>query len=243
MKTYGLSRNVSAPVTPVRFLLTDVLQNNKTMTYPFSSLEIWNFTMAYFFLTSILHTYSDRFTQGQKLDGVKVLKTFILGTVNFGSLAWGLIYYASLYGHNHTEPWRMALGKLLLAGVLAEVWFYMSHRALHWAPLYGSIHKIHHEWVYPVSYAVYYCHPVENILSNLATVLIPMYITDMSHNLSLLWIGIAMFQSISAHAGPINFCGMKFTSAHDLHHRYFNCQYGVGSVMDWLFGTRLQDTI
>lgn len=48
-----------------------------------------------------------------------------------------------------------------------------------------------------------------------------------------MWFFFALVQTCASHSGYYFLDAKK----HDDHHRLFNCNYGVGPLCDWLFGT------
>jgi methylsterol monooxygenase len=153
--------------------------------------------------------------------------------VNFITTA-GCVYL-SLYGVdiNHDSA-TMSMLKLVACVPIADVWFYTTHRILHMNGLYSRIHAVHHEWIVPIPFVAYYAHPVENIISNAGTVIVPLLLTAPSEFISHVWIFLAITQSTVAHT---NLKSHQFNSNHNLHHRERNKEFGINLFMDRLFGT------
>lgn len=42
----------------------------------------------------------------------------------------------------------------------------LANRLLHHRYLYQYVHKIHHEWQYPMALTALYCHPIEQLIMN-----------------------------------------------------------------------------
>lgn len=120
--------------------------------------------------------------------------------------------------------------------VVEELLFYYLHRLMHRPPLYGMVHKRHHEWTAPIAIATNYCHPVEHALCNLLPVMIGPLLCGSHCAVIWMWQTIATVNSINTHSGyhlPL----MPSPEAHDFHHLRFNVNYGVMGVLDWLHGT------
>lgn len=54
-----------------------------------------------------------------------------------------------------------------------EVMFFYSHRFLHLNKrMYAMVHKVHHKWTAPISFAAVYAHPLEVVFGNALPVLV-----------------------------------------------------------------------
>ena len=130
-----------------------------------------------------------------------------------------------------------------LVPILRDIHFYLTHRLLHWAPLYKIAHKVHHLNSNPGPWSGMAMHPIELILY-FSGVIIHWIIP--SHPL------IAMYHifhaGLSPHAGHSGYEKMVFKNGksihigaydHYLHHKYFECNYAGGTVnfLDKFFGT------
>lgn len=157
---------------------------------------------------------------------------------NFLCTGVSVYMYTLNFAYEHDPgPAQLFLQFLVCVG-LADWWFYTTHRFLHTPWLFSRLHHIHHRWVEPISHVSYYCHPLENLLSNTGSVLVPLYIMNASTLLIHLWIFASITQSTLAHAGPMKICGVHITSKHDAHHRIHNVEFGINLFMDRLLGTR-----
>lgn len=126
---------------------------------------------------------------------------------------------------------------------IRDAHFYLTHRLLHWGPLYRIAHKTHHLNTNTGPWSGMSMHPIEHILY-FSGILIHWVIP--SHPL------IAMFHifhaGIAPTAGHTGYEKMIFKNGkyiqtgdynHYLHHKYFECNYSGGNVsfLDKLFGT------
>lgn len=197
--------------------------------------EIYGFTSLYVFLCTMVHLRSTRAIQWHR----KFFKTVAISSINF----MFLVLYTAVYAyfnpfHDQLESFDWGVVKLAIAGLIAEVWFYWCHRLLHTPHLYRRIHKRHHEWNKPITWATFYCHPVENLLGNWLTLALPLYVCQFSWYWAYAWITLSLYYSILSHAGPVILWNYTLCSDHDLHHRVHNRQFGIGATMDWLFNTQ-----
>jgi sterol desaturase/sphingolipid hydroxylase (fatty acid hydroxylase superfamily) len=147
---------------------------------------------------------------------------------------------SSLYVH--IVGCLLFLARLTTAILLAEIWFYYSHRLLHWPMLYHRFHAQHHEFTKPYALAALYCSGVEMVLCNqMASVLGP-YLVGMNMLELCLWMMVAVGSSLGAHSGmnqDDEFPTMlqKVNAPHQLHHEYYNCNYGFLYLLDRLHRT------
>lgn len=132
------------------------------------------------------------------------------------------------------------------AFVLIPIWssfhFYWVHRLLHWPPLYKAAHALHHRNVNVGPWSGISMHPIEHALfytNFLIHLVVP------THPLHVMFHGyIQSTHPVFSHSGfedlmvkdsPQMAMGVFF---HQLHHRYFECNYGtVEMPWDRWFGS------
>jgi sterol desaturase/sphingolipid hydroxylase (fatty acid hydroxylase superfamily) len=111
-----------------------------------------------------------------------------------------------------------------------SVHFYFVHRLLHWMPLYRVAHALHHRNVNVGPWSGLSMHPIEHILY-LSSVLIHLVVP--SHPMHIFF--HMQFLTLAAATTHTGFEGLLFKGKtvlklgafhHQLHHRYFNCNYG-----------------
>ena len=128
---------------------------------------------------------------------------------------------------------------------LIAVWealhFYFTHRLLHWKPLYDRFHSVHHRNVTIGPWSGFSMHPVEHLLY-LSSLFVMLVIP--SHPLHMLflafWLTLSTATSHSGYQELIvgNFRTTIASFHHQLHHRYFNCNYGgIDMPLDQWFGS------
>jgi sterol desaturase/sphingolipid hydroxylase (fatty acid hydroxylase superfamily) len=153
------------------------------------------------------------------------------------SVAFGWLW--DLVPNRKTEEdqfvWPREAVNLVLFSLIVDVWFYWTHRALHWPPLYRTVHKYHHRYKAPCAAAAVYAHPIEFVFGNVGGIALGPILTNAHPFSAYAWYFIALVSTCASHSGYDMFGAEK----HDDHHRLFDCNYGVGPLCDWLFGTLL----
>ena len=61
---------------------------------------------------------------------------------------------------------------VVLLDYLHDAWFYVTHRFLHWKPLYRHVHYIHHKSAVPSAFTGYSFHLVEAVIVFLNEVIV-----------------------------------------------------------------------
>ena len=74
---------------------------------------------------------------------------------------WSMLYNGPVDRLSHVAYLVFCL---LLLDYLHDAWFYLTHRFLHWKPVYRHIHYIHHKSVQPSAFTGYSFHLVEAVI-------------------------------------------------------------------------------
>lgn len=175
---------------------------------------------------------SRRFTLGnQVLDNM-------VWTLGSGVAFWAtyevLMLWAMANGYAPTLTWAhnpFWCGMLIF---LTPVWisfhFYWVHRWLHWPPLYKAAHALHHRNTNVGPWSGLSMHPIEHLLF-FSSVLIHWIIA--AHPIHILF--HMQHQALTAATSHTGFEGLVIadksrlalgTFHHQMHHRYFECNYG-----------------
>ena len=133
---------------------------------------------------------------------------------------------------------------LLLCSI--QMWrlfhFYWVHRLLHWPPLYKAGHYLHHRNINVGPWSGLAMHPLEHILYYSCALI---HLIVPSHPIHMLMnVQHASFTPAQGHVGFENVMVKGKASIpagsffHQLHHRYFECNYGEPDIpFDQWFGT------
>jgi len=165
----------------------------------------------------------------------------LVGTLWECLLLWGYANgYAAMVTFAENPVWFVAL--MILVPFWSGFHFYWFHRAIHVQPLFRWVHSWHHKNVNTGPWSGHAMHPVEHIglYSDIA-----IYFLVASHPIHMIF--NTMLHTIN---GPVSHCGfdkIKVTDKvgvqvgdfmHQLHHRYFDCNYGTYETpWDKIFGS------
>lgn len=148
--------------------------------------------------------------------------------------------YAPLLGFNENPIIFFVI--LFLTPMWISFHFYWIHRWLHWPPLYKLAHSLHHRNTNVGPWSGLSMHPVEHIMF-FSSVLIHFIIP--AHPIHILF--HMQHQALTASTSHTGFEGLIVkdknrlalgTFHHQMHHRYFECNYGNLEVpWDKLFGS------
>lgn len=134
------------------------------------------------------------------------------------------------------------VGLFLLLPIYQSFHFYWVHRLLHWPPLYRRVHAIHHRNVSIGPWSGLSMHPVEHVLYLSALLIFLVVPAHPTHMLFLgFWLTLGAATSHSGYHALVFGARARFRIGsffHQLHHRYFECNYGtVEMPWDRWFGS------
>lgn len=145
-----------------------------------------------------------------------------------------LMMWAMANGYTPTLELPGDLPWLILLVFLLPAWetfyFFLIHRLIHWPPLYRSVHSLHHRNTNVGPWSGMSMHPIEHLIY-FGTVLIH-FIVPASPLLIIFHLQYYSLTAATTHTGyqGITVSGKLIlplgTYHHQLHHRYFECNYG-----------------
>ena len=158
----------------------------------------------------------------------------LAGGVAFWTGYEALMLWALANGYAPALDWRENPIWFVLLIFLTPVWisfhFYWIHRCLHWPPLYRLAHALHHRNTNVGPWSGLSMHPVEHLMF-FSSVLIHFIIP--AHPIHILF--HMQHQALTAATSHTGFEGLVVkdksrlalgTFHHQMHHRYFECNYG-----------------
>lgn len=208
----------------------------------------------YYFYTRAMQGGDTKFDTRQPLErGRRFLFGYQLHDNMFWTLASGvtiwsayelLLLWAQQHGHAPVHAWSEGKFWFVAWFFLIPLWlslhFYVGHRLLHWRPLFRISHAVHHRNICTGPWSGISMHPIEHVIyfsSFLIHFVIP------SHPVHILFHCYCM--GLSPIFGHLGFESLVVKGRarmalghyhHQLHHRYFDCNYGAAELpMDvWL---------
>jgi len=174
----------------------------------------------------------------------------IFWTLGSGVFFWtayeALMLWAMANGYVPMLKWTQNPIWFVVLFLLTPLWisfhFYWIHRALHWPPLYKLAHALHHRNTNIGPWSGLSMHPVEHIMF-FSSVLIHWIVA--AHPIHILF--HMQHQALTAATSHAGFEGLVVKEKkalalgnfhHQMHHRYFECNYGNLEVpWDKAFGS------
>jgi sterol desaturase/sphingolipid hydroxylase (fatty acid hydroxylase superfamily) len=123
--------------------------------------------------------------------------------------------------------------KIPLTMLVMEFLFYYIHVLFH-SRHFWKYHSLHHKWTGPQSISTFHCHPIEMALVNVFPLLASGIILGLNFQTMRVWHIVAVSNTIIVAHGGYTCFGR---SAHDIHHLYKTCNYGIFGFLDKAHGT------
>jgi len=122
------------------------------------------------------------------------------------------------------------------------VHFYVFHRAIHWSPLYNTVHYLHHANYNPSPWSGLAMHPVEHLIYFSGVLLLWVIPSTPIH--AIYFVTLVGLAPVEGHSGFGRIVLGRYSFASDgyyhyLHHKFFSVNFGDSLLipLDRLFGT------
>ncbi|MEM7122527.1 MAG: sterol desaturase family protein [Pseudomonadota bacterium] len=166
------------------------------------------------------------------------LRDNMFWTLTSGVAVWTayevLMFWAMANGYAPLLLWDDSPVWFVVLFFLTPIWisfhFYWVHRWLHWPPLYKRAHALHHRNVNVGPWSGLSMHPIEHVIF-FSSILIHFVVA--AHPIHILF--HMQHQALTAATSHTGFEGLTVkdknrlalgTFHHQMHHRYFRCNYG-----------------
>jgi Delta7-sterol 5-desaturase len=154
--------------------------------------------------------------------------------------------YLRLYDTSPNTPLEFIyfLASFLLALGMHDIYFYTTHRLLHFPFLFQYVHHIHHRSHYATPWSAFSFHPIEGVLL-IGIVPLVLLLLPLHSFVAAGFVGFLMLVSVYGHNGheyraskhPI-FNIFQTAIHHDIHHRKVHSNFGIYlTLWDNLFST------
>ncbi|OYU97461.1 MAG: sterol desaturase [Bacteroidetes bacterium B1(2017)] len=144
--------------------------------------------------------------------------------------------YTRIYAGLNQHSWLYFFGSIVGMVLLHDVYFYWTHRLIHWKRLYKWVHQVHHQSVLPNPFSAFSFHPFEAIL---AAGIVPLIVFSFPvHPYALfIFLGYMTFINVMGHLGYEIF-SQKFRRSilgkyqntgthHSMHHQNAKVNFGL----------------
>jgi len=171
----------------------------------------------------------------------------VFSIISMGVLALVKGGYSKIYGGMGEYGMGYFWASIPLLIILHDAYFYWTHRAMHWKPIFKYVHLVHHKSTDPTPWAAFAFHPLEAVVQGSFVPLIILILPV--HPIAILTWALYQFTlNVLGHLGyeilPKGFTKSKLTfwhntgTHHNMHHKYFSCNYGLYfNLWDRLMGT------
>jgi methylsterol monooxygenase len=126
----------------------------------------------------------------------------------------------------------VSVWKVFLIVNVSNLLFYWCHRFLHLQFMFRYVHSKHHEFIDPVGVAALFAHPIEHLLANTLSFILPFVYLGTNYKIMLWLLALSSSIPVFYHSRSFN-----FFNDHLVHHQTFKYNFGFGGYLDKLFGT------
>jgi len=192
---------------------------------------------SYWLSVMLLYSYEKEYINKSSENIIKYKNAIKISLFNQFGITLPLVYLlrnnlekSFIYSNINFNVCINTLFILFSSGLL----FYIFHYILHLPYFYKKIHKMHHEYIIPMAPASLYAHPIEHILCNNLSFLIPFMIFGTTYYIAMFLIILGSIMVTTSH---VDYNFPIFGYSHVIHHKKFNYNYGFGNIFDKVFGT------
>lgn len=146
-------------------------------------------------------------------------------------LGWTQIYLP----FNEYPLWYLPFSFLILS-FFHDLYFYLTHRMLHWPWLFKKAHYVHHQSLTPSPWASFSFHPIESLIEAAALPLLVLFI-PVHPVILLIYLTVMTISAVTNHSGfevlpagsARHWLGKYLISGvhHTQHHRFYKYNYGL----------------
>jgi lathosterol oxidase len=180
-----------------------------------------------------------------------VITILIFGAVIIGVIWTSKKGLTKIYPNISDHGYVYYIFSIVLMIFMHDTYFYWTHRAMHWKPLFRLMHKTHHLSTNPTPFAAYAFHPLEAIVEIGIVPLIAFTIPYHGTALTIFSL-YSLLLNVTGHLGyelfPKGFVSHQLfkwhntSTHHNMHHRLVKCNYGLYfNIWDRLMGTNHPD--
>lgn len=124
-----------------------------------------------------------------------------------------------------TNVCSLSFTRLVLFYIAQDIYFYIVHKYI-FHKFLTRFHAVHHKFI--VAYAAWYGHPLEHVLLNLGSIIIPFWMFPNPAWMLFVIIIQQIYTSVNGHTP---------NSPHSVHHNYSTKRFGSIYLVDRLFGS------
>ena len=242
LSTFSFFSKISISCLFLELFLEKYLDFNKISPFYYPFIHWFsNFVVYYPFSYLLLYLKNSNYFENRKAKHKLLLKEW----PKFDT--WGILYgeflffiicniYNMFFSHSpsHGNIFEK-LGWFYLCIFVSDILFFITHYTLHEKIVW--IHKRHHKEVNTNGFSS----EIKSIYESMVTTFMDLMVfvvlgRDMNQFVS--WIVIGVFYNVEGHSTlKLFFIPGDF---HVNHHLYFDCNYGIGFYLDYLFGTSFE---
>lgn len=231
-------------------MLATVKEHADSLTWYHGMEELfWYFVVPYVVLSGILWNTLERHSRG----GLFFFTPYILANLGLSVVTGGAAWTWNARRSAYVSPIE-SLSQIVISTlqflVLADVYFYVTHYSCHRSAwLWRHIHRHHHLWKRPFGIQGIECHPIEMLVINIGSVLVPILIVQPSPFLIRVFISLSAINAVLVHSTEFQLRWRAWwwhtpvlhrfaigVGKHLRHHEEMHRYFGTLGIMDRICG-------